>query len=292
MSNFNFRTIETSDLEIIHDFVSRFEPYSDFNPISLISWDSKRSNMYAIKSDCMIIKICDYLTDKIILSILGKDVDKQTIEELLDYPEKLKMVPEISLSKITADFSLAEDRDSFDYVINLQDFTALSGKEYKPLRKRINHFLKNYRSSEIRILDLTDIPTQAQVADFTVSWAKNKEFDDKKISEDVASVKEYMRISTLFDCVNVGLFVNNEFVGYSFSQLLPNRWAMGHFGKTDVTYEHSFLYLEHAADKLILDRGAQYLNLQQDTGLAGLRQHKLSYKPVRFLKKYTVSKRV
>lgn len=290
MDNLNFIKVTLSELQTIADFVSHYEPYSDFNPMSLVCWNSKRLNMYAISQNVLVIKIVDYLKNTMIHSFLGATVDHDLFNKLLACPEELKMIPEITLTGMGNDVESVEDRDSFDYVIDLDDFANLQGGKYKPLRKRLGKFSKRNPTSKLEILDLDNPSIQKQVLTLTELWSKNKGFDMSKTLEDVDSVEEYIKASSHFDCVNTGLFVEDRLIGFSFSQLLPNGWSMGHLGKTDTLYEDSFLFLEHQSDKILRQRGAKYLNLQQDTGLEGLRQNKLSYKPKRFLKKYTIKK--
>ncbi len=290
MDNLNFKKVTHGELQTIADFVSHYEPYSDFNPMSLVYWNSKRLNMYAISQNVLVIKIVDYLKDVMIHSFLGTTVGEDLFSKLLACPEELKMVPEITLAGLSNDVEFAEDRDGFDYVINLNDFANMQGGKYKPLRKRLNNFVKKNPGCKVQLLDL-DVPgTQKLVFTLTEVWSKNKGFDRSKTSEDLDSVEEYIKASYHFDCVNTGLFIKDKFVGFSFSQLLPNGWSMGHLGKADVAYEDSSLFLEHESDNILRQRGAKYINLQQDTGLQGLRQSKLSYRPARFLRKYIINK--
>lgn len=291
LENANFKKVEFKDLSIISDFVSSFDPYSDFNPISLICWDNTGNNMYTIENDALIIKITDYLKNRTIHSILGKNLTEDIFYKLLDYPEEVKMIPEISLQNIDTNLATLEDRDSFDYIIDLKSFRGLEGGSYKALRKRINNFKKQNESCEVILLDLKNTRMQREILDLTVKWSKNKAFTSEKLQEDIYGVEQYIKVSENFNCSNVGLYLNDKLIGYSFSQLLGGGWAMGHFGKTDINYENSSLYLEYEADNILNAMGAHYLNLQQDTGLVGLRQTKMSYRPIKFLKKYTLTKR-
>jgi len=290
LENFVFEKIELKDLPIINSFVSNFDPYSDFNPISLICWNSNKNNMYSIKDDALVIKIGDYLNDQIVHSVLGRGIKKDALLKLLSLPEEVKMVPEISLQDIDENFVIVEDRDSFDYVIDLHSFKELKGKSYKALRKRVKAFEKKNKEIKINILDIKDGNIQKQIWDLTTKWSENKGFSSEKSREEVDGVEQYLKASDYFSCINIGLYISEKLVGYSFSQMLNNNWAMGHFGKADIDHEDSSLYLEYKADKLLYDAGARYLNLQQDTGLVGLRQTKMSYRPLKFLKKYTFLK--
>ncbi len=64
--------------------------------------------------------------------------------------------------------------------------------------------------------------------------------------------------------------------------------AMGHFGKALTTHKYASKYIEIKASEQLYAMGFTHVNIQQDTGLLGLRTTKLESKPEYFLKKYTL----
>ena len=79
-------------------------------------------------------------------------------------------------------------------------------------------------------------------------------------------------------------------MAFTIDELLDDEYAIRHFMKADTSYKGIYSYIVSESAKILLESGKKYLNIEQDLGLANLRQAKKSYRPVQFLKKYTVSK--
>jgi hypothetical protein len=69
----------------------------------------------------------------------------------------------------------------------------------------------------------------------------------------------------------------------------PRHFALLHFIKADTrSYPGSFDVLMQETAKLACSAGCAFINFGDDMGMSSLRVSKLRYRPVRFLKKYTV----
>ena len=79
-----------------------------------------------------------------------------------------------------------------------------------------------------------------------------------------------------------------EAAGIRVAEYLTEHTVLIHFEKGDPAYKGVYqainrMFLEQAADSF------QFVNREQDLGDAGLRKAKLSYHPVDFVKKYSVT---
>jgi len=284
------KKISLDDIPTIETFTAKFEPYSDFNALSLYCWNSNNSNMFDIENGVMTIKITDYLKNRPVYSVLGAVVPADHVEKLLSDNIQLKMIPESVATTLKNSYLLEEDRDNFDYILDLAKFAKLEGHDYKPQRKMINKFDKHYPDIRLEEIDVQSTFIQNQVIGMTEAWGKQKEFDGEKIAEDVESISKYFLVANAVKTLNFALFKEDKLIGYSLNQAVDQNWTMGLFGCADTTYRNSALFLEHMVAGILHTRGYKYINIQQDTGLEGLRKSKLSYRPVRFLKKYRISK--
>ena len=70
-----------------------------------------------------------------------------------------------------------EDRDSFDYVLNLDDFIKQRGQNYRQLRKKIRRFDRKYPYVETKLLDLTLARDVSMVEELTYNWCVEKKND-------------------------------------------------------------------------------------------------------------------
>ena len=66
-----FSKIDISHRYEIEAITSKFEPYSDFNFVSLFCWDTDGSAAVSVSNDNLIIKIPDYINGIPVYSMLG-----------------------------------------------------------------------------------------------------------------------------------------------------------------------------------------------------------------------------
>ena|SRR2546425_11671494 len=87
-----------------------------------------------------------------------------------------------------------------------------------------------------------------------------------------------------------GLFDGSRLIGFSIQEQVHNGYVIGHFGKAAKNYVGLNQFLENECAK-ICAQGSTYLNNEQDLGIEGLRRAKSLWRPLFFLKKYTISRR-
>lgn len=264
--------------------------YSDFSLLSLLCWDAAGISSYSILNGNLVIKIKDYLTEDFIFAILGDNKIVESVEEILKITPKLRLIPqEIADVLDGSKFNIQEDRDSFDYIIDIPKLRELEGGQYKSLRRHINKFQETYPDYSIKILDCSKTEDSNLIMGLTKEWCQEKNFDDTKTAEDVDSIKKFIDYSKWFETVAIGLFVNKKLVAFTLNEIPKSGWAMGHFGHALHSFSKSSYFIEYAGMDIFDSLGCRLLNLQQDTGILGLREAKMEYQPVYFLKKYTVN---
>src|SRR6185295_11781832 len=118
-----FKKLELEDKKEIEEFTSKFPPYSDFNFVSMWSWDIRGEMRISQLQENLVVKFTDYLTGKPFYSFLGNKNTNSTVEKLLflSKAEKLemvlKLVPEDSVLGLDIKkYNIVEDRDHFDYI--------------------------------------------------------------------------------------------------------------------------------------------------------------------------------
>ncbi len=288
----NFSLIDISKKDVISNLISDLPCYSDFNLLSLLTWNAENNNSFSILNNNLVICIKDYLSDGYIYSILGKNDIDISLNALLEKHEKLCFVPEMVIQNChnKSPYNFEEDLDSYDYIINTQYMSELQGKKYKSLRKAVNTFTQQIKDFTIKTLDLTSKSDVDNIIKLTEDWCNNKNFDEKKRLEDVNSIKKFIDLSKYFNTLSLGLYTNGRLIAFTLNEIIDDLWAMGHFGKADNNYEKCSYFLEHISSKILLERGIIYINIQQDAGILGLREYKKSLAPEYYFKKFTITK--
>ena len=144
----NFGPISVDSKAEINDIVAKFPPYSDFNFVSMYSWDVRSDMMISRLKDNLVVRFKDYISVKAFLSLIGdSDVD-DALTTVLTYAtannlhHELHLIPEHVVHKIQhpEKFTITEDRDAHDYIVLAVKFNDLQGDNYASKRHGINRF--------------------------------------------------------------------------------------------------------------------------------------------------------
>ena len=290
-----FKPIELSDKEEVESFNSKFLPYSDFNFISLWSWNLKGEMKLSILNNNLVVHFTDYLTGESFYSFLGDKKINETASALLDFSikkkfrPKLYLIPETVAQKLDkGKFAVEEDRDNFDYIYDINLLSEYKGGEFAEKRRGVKLFLKNFPDSQIEYLDFNNQKTELDILKLDEEWLKDKL---KKDSDYQYNQNESIAIDNFFqskikNSVGIGIFNDKKLIGYFITEILSNGYSICHFAKADIHFDGIYDYLYRESAKKLKSEGVSFLNYEQDLGIAGLRHSKSSLRPVNFLKKF------
>ena len=85
----------------------------------------------------------------------------------------------------------------------------------------------------------------------------------------------------------MGIFEEDRMLAFTIEEVLPDAYAICHFWKADSSRAGIFDFLMQEKARHLETLGVQFLNYEQDLGVPALRTAKSSFRPVRFLKKFT-----
>lgn len=291
-----FKKLELSDIEYIQKHNSNYPPYSDFNFVSMWSWNTKNEMLISILHENLVVRFANYLTGEPFYSFLGNNKVNETTKALLDLSlsegidPRLHLMPDTVTALIDHDkFNAEEDRDNFDYVYDINLISEYSGATFSDKRNKVGSFLKNFPNVDIKVLDLKDPLIQKSILQLNEEWLKDKvEKDiDFQIHDELLAIQNFFRVETI-DIVGIGVFIEEKFVGYSIFEKLSNRYSICHFCKVDNSFKSIHDYLMRESARVLRDLGYSFLNYEQDLGLPGLRYRKTSFRP-KYFRKFKVS---
>jgi hypothetical protein len=185
-------------------------------------------------------------------------------------------------------FIFAADRNYFDYIYLREDLRSLKGKKYQPKRNHINKFNKKYNYTYLPIT-LEMIP---ECLALEQKWmqANHNEKDAASLQYESRSLTFALTHFRELELTGGAIIVDNEIVAFTYGSPI-NHYTFGvHVEKADVQFDGIFSVInqEFAAH---LPEQYLYINREEDMGLSGLRQAKLSYQPVILLEKNKALKR-
>lgn len=292
-----FKRLELTDRLEIEQITGRFEPYSDFNFVSLWCWDTDGQCQLSRLNDNLVIKIKDYSTDEVHLTFLGTNEVSQTAVLLLAYAERqgithaLRFVPEVAIENeaLRQTLDVAEDPGSFDYVLSVREWTQMHGGRFRNKRNAVNA-LERRHAPEFRVLDLRSRRVQQDIIRVFLLWSdKRQRFGLGETRNELLALRRIFSIPEDSGLISFGVYSGEELLGFSINQLLPNSYAIGHFWKADHEFPGIYPYMLRESCRRLDTLQTVYFNIEQDLGKSGLANAKRLYRPCKLLRKFIIS---
>ncbi|MDR2792046.1 MAG: phosphatidylglycerol lysyltransferase domain-containing protein [Treponema sp.] len=173
--------------------------------------------------------------------------------------------------------AITEDRDNFDYLYLRTELAELAGKKFHKKRNLVNAFLNMY-IPQVEKLTPDTIPLALKILD---RWRA-----DKGEEGDYTASKEALALFDVLGLEGNIYYINNYPAGWCLGESLANETMFGiHFEKGIDEYKGIYQYINQNFAASLGER-YKYINREQDLGDEGLRQAKMTYRPVGFVRKY------
>ncbi len=173
-------------------------------------------------------------------------------------------------------------RHHWDYLYSLPELVALSGNRFHAkknlLRQFHNTYLWRYHPLNEELIECVLL-----MQDQWCAW-RNCEESAELAAEDRVIAKVLKAYTALPALMGGVLLVDARVVAFTVAEPLPAASLLIHFEKGMGSYKG--VYQAMNREFLAAQQGFSLVNREQDLGDEGLRQAKLSYHPVGFLRKY------
>ncbi|OGL38323.1 hypothetical protein A3B63_03450 [Candidatus Saccharibacteria bacterium RIFCSPLOWO2_01_FULL_49_22] len=298
-----FRKFVLDDRDIYQSFYSELEPYSDFSFNNLLVWLDINSDLEVSRlNGNLIFKFSDpFENNETSFTLIGNRKTYQTLGTIfqyqagLGYQQKLSMVPQAVIDGIELGkqrhLDIQEDISNQDYIFNVNNAYYAKGKDFADLRHRINSFLKKYGDHLIyRDINLGKLEEQMNIINSLHTWDSVYALtENDKLRIEGLAIDRYLQLAPELDSRCVGLFINGRLQSFSLFHLPPQKgFAIGNHMKCNYEYQYIFDFTFYCTASRLKTMGIEWLNGEQDLGIAGLRTHKKELRPTYFLKRYTV----
>ncbi len=230
-------------------------------------------------------QICYYMPmgPKDLKHILNLLIDDSKIN---DYQLNIVIESPDALDNIIPNqFDVISMRDMYDYLYLRSDLAELKGKKYQPKRNHINQFCNLYKYTFKQLNNSDKASCLAMLKrwreqEMNISPSFKRDYDDEQ------QVIEYLFDN--FDALHIfggAIIVDDKVVAFSLGSAINNFTFDTHIEKADRDYigAYALINKEIATN---LDTHFQYINREEDKGIIGLRQAKLSYHPYKMVEKY------
>lgn len=194
--------------------------------------------------------------------------------------EQLEEIKTISIHP----FSFSLDRNFSDYLYRREDWIALKGKRLQSKRNHLKRFLQNY---EYEYKPYTDAYLNDCIS-LTKQWMKeNPELNWNSMNNELQVIRFALNnLEQLGGCGGT-LWVDGRLVAFSLGSPINKDTFVVHIEKANTSYEGIYVAMGNIFAQN-LPGNYTFLNREDDMGLKGLRQSKLSYSPHKLLAKFSI----
>ncbi|MEZ0328261.1 MAG: phosphatidylglycerol lysyltransferase domain-containing protein [Dissulfuribacterales bacterium] len=187
-----------------------------------------------------------------------------------------------------AGLQIHSNRDDFDYLYEIEALVELSGRRYHRKKHHLNAFIKAHDYEYISLGPQTSLEFLRECQFFVDRWCNEKECEkDLSLSSEECAVSRMLAFFHVLGLKGGVIRMNGEIVALTLAEALNSNTLVIHVEKA--VSGVSGLYQAINWEFLCRDGGGyRYVNREQDLGVDGLRQAKLSYYPVRLIEKYDI----
>lgn len=223
---------------------------------------------------------------------------KQVLDILMAYCEE-KGVP-FQLHNVTREdfeklealypgmFTIVYEREYADYVYETEKLIRLSGKKYHSKKNHINKFKALYPDWSYEPITKENLEECFQMG---LRWRElNGCEDDEEKRAEICVTLNFLRLFEELEMRGGALRVDGKIVAFTIGEPVGKDTLVVHIEKAfaDVQGAYTMINQQFAEHE---GAGFPYLNREEDMGEEGLRQAKMSYKPVFLIEKGVVRKR-
>lgn len=300
----SLKRLTLKDKDSIESFVSKVDPYSDFNFISLYSWSLHSQTMFYLNHGMLLLKLPDYNSQEYIFSFMILDNFKTNFSHILNYfkknrlPLSFSLLPEYLVPNLRNfldsqqfNYKLKEDRGDFDYLIDIKNTLAATGHEYADYRYKLSKFARTWADQiEPYSFDANNEKDIKQAELLLKEWVLSKKSNETNYEFESLAFSRFLQIAQgPSNKINYKAFTRNgALVALSSYEVLNSNQAVGHFIKYSSKIPNLFYYLVNETCKDANSLNIRELNIEQDLDIATLRASKMHLRPSGFLKKYTL----
>ncbi len=283
-----FKTISLEDKPVFDRFFSRYEPEtSELTFSNLYIWRQSKNTRFAEWEEKLLI-IAEQDKKSYFMPPVGIPYDDRaksllSISKLTGDKIPFRRVGEKLVENLPQDtFQSTEDRDHFDYVYLAEDLAFLKGRKFDGKRGFLSKFMNN-QPHQISHYNET---FKSRCLDLAERWAMDKNVAG--VDEELDAIHEYLDNFSILGCCGMVLHDGDRIIGFTFGERLNSNTFVVHFEKCDTAYTGAYQAINNMFVQNKILGKFKFVNREQDLGIEGIRKAKLSYHPVKLVKKYAV----
>lgn len=177
-------------------------------------------------------------------------------------------------------FSIRPDRDSFDYVYDIDDLADLKGRKFQKKRNHLHRFLEQHPDYAVQPLTGENLPMAQEMVHQWFLRRKEEDPHGDYLLEALAISRAFQNFSQL-GLTGIVLREGEDLLAVTIGSAMgPDTFDI-HFEKAREDVEGAYNAVNRDFARWLREKNPdlRFLNREDDLGLEGLRKAKLSYCP-------------
>jgi hypothetical protein len=210
-----------------------------------------------------------------------RKISTQVLLEKLKWADCFYPIPESWTSSFHSDhFRMESNRNDSDYVFKREKIANYPGRNLSAKRNLLKQFLDAYTARVV--------PYEQEHFEDGLSILNEWQGSSSEKETDFLACKDSLQFAKELGLLGYIVYIDEQPAAFILGEVFPSRLFVIHFSKGLARYKgiYPFLFKELACR--LVDREISCLNWEQDLGIEGLRQSKMSYQPDQLVSKFRV----
>jgi hypothetical protein len=248
---------------------------------NVLIWRGSEHPKVTLVNDNLCVLVEPTFEPSYFLQPLGETDMEGTIRTCLGLAPRLSRLPEEFVRRYGGPFKVEENRNNFDYVYRTEDLAELRGKKFDGKRNRIRKFesLGSFAYERLRP------EHRGGCRRLLEEWYADKGDGDSYIQAQRQAILEALDSFEDLGLTGGVVTVSGRVEAFTIGQGLTGDMALIQIEIANPALPGLAQWINREFVRREWTSYA-FINREQDLGLEGLRRAKLSYQPVRLLKKY------
>lgn len=278
----DLKSLNTSHIPLLIDYLGRYPRQNcDYSICNLLTWGKIYNNQYTLWREHLVLYNPQYAY---VFFPVGPGLSSAELRELLDLfsaedkEATLILIPEDWADKnpdLEDYFTLKEDRDWADYVYAVERMINLSGKKLAKKKNLVSQYLRAY--PDYHVLPVTP-EKHSVILRFTEKWKRERSAEGIYLNTEFQAIRNTLEMWESLPVDGIIICHRNLISAYSIFSPINRDMATIHFEKFDPDMKGSAQLINWETARYLKGKYT-WLNREQDMGLEGLRQAKLTYQP-------------
>jgi hypothetical protein len=290
-----FKPLDLEDRQFIHGLLWNYQSeMSEITFTNLFIWRAHYGFQWSVYKDWFFLICTEIEGGLYAFPPIGPPSRKEAAVTLLEWLRDENRIenPRIDRAdkRLCSEFNDTQNhaneplRDHFDYVYRREDLVRLAGSRYRSKRNHINQFLRFYTYVYEPLED-------KHIDDCLVlqeKWCKmNRCKEDLDLLGEHEAIREVLTHHNALQVCGAVILVDGRVGAFTLGEKLNDDTAVIHIEKADPEIPGLYpLINQQFCENRWQD--ITYINREQDLGIPGLREAKLSYYPDHFVEKFRI----